>query len=413
MESANQKVIFEKTDVPVFVIYAYHYGQLGIMRSLGRVGVAVHGIDPHPTSAALFSRYCRKKFFWDVDGATPQATVDYLLKIGKEIGKRSILINTTDNSCNLLATYADLLSEWYIFPRLSPDLVRALTNKKEMNELAQKWDVPTAKVFIPSSTSDVKDYAQNAVFPVMLKEIYRGGAPGTGKRMFIAKTKDELLRLYSENEDPLSPNFMLQEYIPGGDDSIWMFNGYFNESSDCLFSLTGRKIRQSPVHTGVTSLGICLRNDQIDQMTRRMMKGIGYRGMVDIGYRYDARDGKYKVLDINPRIGSSFRLFVGDNGLDVPRAEYLDLTGQKVPSSRIVEGRKWVVEERDVISTIKYYRERSLTFKEWAGSFRGVKENAWFAPDDPRPFFVMCSKFARKALSKPNSSVLNPYSIFS
>ena len=92
------------------------------------------------------------------------------------------------------------------------------------------------------------------------------------------------------------------------------------------------------------------------------MKSIGYKGIVDIGYRYDARDGQYKVLDVNPRIGASFRLLVGDNGLDSPRAEYLDLTGQKVPPSQTVEGRKWFIEDRDLVSSFRYYREKSLNF---------------------------------------------------
>ena len=74
------------------------------------------------------------------------------------------------------------------------------------------------------------------------------------------------------------------------DDSIWMFNGYFNEKSDCLFGMTGRKIRQSTIHTGVTSLGVCLKNQVVDEMTRGFMKSIGYKGILDIGYRYDMRD---------------------------------------------------------------------------------------------------------------------------
>ena len=64
-------------------------------------------------------------------------------------------------------------------------------------------------------------------------------------------------------EDPADPNLMLQEYIPGGDDSIWMFNGYFDANSDCLAGFTGRKLRQTPPYTGVTSLGVCLPNDVV------------------------------------------------------------------------------------------------------------------------------------------------------
>src|SRR2546425_3495393 len=52
------------------------------------------------------------------------------------------------------------------------------------------------------------------------------------------------------SEDLEHPNLMLQEYIPGGEDSVWMFNGYFNEHSECLFGITGKKLRQrSEEHT--------------------------------------------------------------------------------------------------------------------------------------------------------------------
>jgi D-aspartate ligase len=47
------------------------------------------------------------------------------------------------------------------------------------------------------------------------------------------------------------------------------------------------------------------------------MQEIGYSGIVDIGYRYDRRDGEYKLLDVNPRVGATFRLFVDSNGMDV------------------------------------------------------------------------------------------------
>jgi D-aspartate ligase len=409
MTVKREKISVEDTSVPVVVLYTYHYGQLGVLRSFGRLGIAVHGVDPNPRSPGLFSRYCQKKFLYDVDAAPPRASVQYLLDVAKEIGKCSLLIHTTDSGAGWLADHADALSEGYIFPKLSKQLVLALANKKEMYFLAKKYSVPTPEACFPLSLGDIEEYVKDAVFPVVLKELYRGGSPRTGKRMFVAKTKAELFQFYNQCEDPSNPNFMLQEYIPGGDDSIWMFNGYFNEKSDCLFGMTGRKIRQSPVHTGVTSLGVCLKNPVVDEMTRGFMKSIGYKGILDIGYRYDMRDGKYKVLDINPRIGSTFRLFVGDNGLDVARAEYLDLTGQSVPSSEIVEGRKWFVEDRDLVSSFRYHYEKSLTFRQWLTSFRGVQESAWFAWDDLSPFFMMCARSSRKVLSKTDNSILNPY----
>ncbi len=408
-EKTNQ-ISIEDTSVPVVIMYVYHYGQVGAIRSLGRLGVSVRGIDPDPTAPGLFSRYCKGKFLWDVDGAKPQETVRYLLDVGKKIGQKSLLIHTTDISSTLLADYADELSERYIFPRVTPELVQGLASKKGLYFLAKKLGIPTPETCFPQSIDELDEYLKDAVFPIMVKEIFR--PPHAPKRMFIAKNRVDLFDFYCKYENAQNPNFMLQEYIPGGDDCIWFLNGYFDSNSECLYSIVGKKIRQSPIHTGVASLGICLKNEAVDQLTKRFMKSIGYRGILDIGYRYDARDGKYKVLDVNPRIGASFRLLVGNNGLDSPRAAYLDLTGQKVPASQIVEGRKWFIEDRDLVSSFRYYREKSLTFPNWVKSFRGVRESAWFAWDDPAPFFVMCARSSRKILSAKDRSVSNPYCLF-
>jgi predicted ATP-grasp superfamily ATP-dependent carboligase len=150
---------------------------------------------------------------------------------------------------------------------------------------------------------------------------------------------------------------------------------------------TGKKIRQHPIYTGATSLGILLDNPQVQESTRRLMKAVGYTGILDIGYRYDARDGMYKVLDINPRIGGTFRLFLADNGLDVVRAMYLDMTGQPIPASTARFGRKWMTEMADLKSCLDYRRDGKLTFAQWLRSFRGVEEFAFFAWDDLKPFW--------------------------
>src|SRR5262249_21875357 len=155
---------------------------------------------------------------------------------------------------------------------------------------------------------------------------------------------------YDRMHAPGHADLMLQEYIPGGVETQWMFNGYFDEESECRFGITGRKLRQNTAYTGMSSCAVCATNEDGEALTRRFMKAVGYRGILDIGYRYDARDGRYKVLDVNPRLGATFRLFVGDDGTDVVRALYRDLTGQPIPSSRACEGRKWVVEDLDLAS---------------------------------------------------------------
>ena len=135
----------------------------------------------------------------------------------------------------------------------------------------------------------------------------------------------------------------------------------------------------------------------VARLTADFMKAVGYRGILDIGYRYDARDGLYKLLDPNPRIGQTFRLFVDGHGMDVARYAYLDLTGQPLPAAEPVEGRRWLVEDNDFESCIAYRREGALSLGQWLASYRGVDEGAWFAWDDPVPFARMMWSLAAKA----------------
>jgi predicted ATP-grasp superfamily ATP-dependent carboligase len=118
------------------------------------------------------------------------------------------------------------------------------------------------------------------------------------------------------------------------------------------------------------------------------MKALRYRGILDTGYRWDARDGQYKLLDVNPRIGATFRLFVGADGMDVLRAVYLDLTGRPVPPSSANDGRQWLVEHLDLRSAMTYVRRGDISAGEWLRSLRHIDETAWWERMDPVPFLA-------------------------
>jgi predicted ATP-grasp superfamily ATP-dependent carboligase len=222
----------------------------------------------------------------------------------------------------------------------------------------------------------------------------------TGKKMVLVHNREELIENYKSLEDPDRPNLMLQEGIPGDDDQVWIFNGYFDEKSECLNPYTGHKVRQFPVHVGCASLGICKWNEEVANTTMNFMKALGYRGILDIGYRLDPRDGKYKVLDINPRIGQAFRIFVAENNSDVARDLYLDLSGQKREKTTPCELRQWVIEDFDFISSVDYYYEGTLTIRQWWKSFKGLQEGAWWYIRDPWPFTFMAAALIKRQLKR-------------
>lgn len=381
----------------MLVLGAHNYGSLGIIRSLGRLGIPVHAVDADSGRPEARSRYLRDRFATDLERLTPEASVDHLLEIGRRIGRPTLLIPTWDEMSVLVSDYQDVLAERFIFPRQPAGLAAGLADKRTMHRLAHEHAVATPDVTVPVDLEEVRGFAREATFPVMLKGIDGDRLQRrTGKKMVIVKDPAELVSLYEAMEDPADPNLMLQEYIPGDEPDVWMFNGYFDARSDCLAGFTGRKLRQWPAYVGVTSLGVCLPNEVVRETTERWMRSLGYRGILDIGYRYDARDGQYKVLDVNPRIGATFRLFVARNGLDVVRAMYLDLTGQPVPASQQVDGRKWIVEGFDLNSATHHRRDGSLTIRNWAASLKGVRESGYFGRDDLSPFLHVTASFTSR-----------------
>lgn len=376
--------------VPVVVLKSQHHSGLCIARSLGRLGVPVYIVDSRPFAPAARSRYCAGRLTWDLDQSPASESVEYLLSVAKRIGGCPLLVPTFDTTAIFVAENAERLRSEFRFPAQDPALVNSLYSKKGMHFLARRCGVPTPEAFFPQSRAEVVQFNERTTFPVMVKPIedrLSRGRVGTAKR--VVHSRQELLDVYERTEDPRQPNLLLQEYIPGGAETIVMFNGYFDDKSECLVGFTGKKLRQFPAYTGPTCLGICETNETVARLTKLFMKAIGYRGILDIGYRYDARDGLYKVLDVNPRIGSTFRLFTGGNGLDVVRALYLDMTGQPVPESQVVEGRKWIVEEYDLVSSMRYLMDGQLTPAEWIRSFRGVQETTCFASDDLLPMLAI------------------------
>lgn len=382
---------------------------VAVARSLGRLGVAVHAVYAGAGAVGARSRYIRSRSAWSLAQAAGPATLRHLRERAREAGGMPLLIPTDDVATLFVAQYSDALREWFRFPAQPPGLPQQLAGKRTLQALCDAHGIDSARCEYPASRQDLLRILQDWQFPGVLKSIdpdllrQRPGA----KSVTIASTPAELVAAYDAMEVPGHPNLMLQEYIPGNADSVWMFNGCFDAQSDCIFGLTGQKLRQSPIRTGATSLGVCVSNPIVLETTRRFMKAIGYRGIVDLGYRYDARDGRYKLLDVNPRIGATFRLFVAGGGMDVARALYLNSTGQPVPAQGPADGRRWLVELRDLRSAHQLRRERQLTAWRWLRSYAGVRETAWFATDDLEPFFRMLGHYARRG-ARPRQPAASP-----
>jgi len=362
------------------------HGPLGIARSLGRLGVEVHLATPDARTPAGFSRYVVRSWVLG-DRTDDAAALGTLQALVQETGGRPVLIAADDVAALFVDRQIEQLRRSFLLPDQPAGLPAELSNKRLLHERCLALGIPTPQARIPHSIAEARAAAAELGFPVVVKaaDPLQLGATGGPASVTIVREPARLEALFAHLDPATLPDLLLQEYIPGDSTSVWMFNGYFARDGSCPIGIVGQKIRQAPPRTGATSLGIVLDNPAVRDLSVTFLQRLGYRGIVDMGVRYDARDGQYKMLDVNPRIGASFRLFVGSEGLDVARALYLDLTGQPIAPATAELGRRWWVEDRDTATALKLMRSGDLGIPSYFGSLRGIDERALLARDDLRP----------------------------
>lgn len=386
-----------------------HHGGLGAIRSLGRLGVPVYGVHEDPLAPAAHSRYLHGRCIWQPPVDNVEQIRAGLVTLAERIGRRAVLIPTDDAGAIFLDEHGADLRRWFLFPHPPAGLPRRLAGKYTLHQLCRELGVPGVAATLPESLADAQDFADRVGFPLVAKLArpwLTASAPGV-RSTSVIHTRDELVPAYHACVGQHGAALMLQEYIPHRRGQDFFFHGYGDTRSRCRPGFVGIKERSYPAHAGLTSLGRWVDNPELHRQATELVSRLGFRGIVDLDYRWDPRDGQYKLLDFNPRLGAQFRLFHDAAGVDVVVAAHLDLTGRDVPAVSPRIGRSFLVENYDPIAALRY-RRHGLDLKSWVASVRRVDELAWFARDDLAPFGLMCLRMGWRAMTRPLRGARRP-----
>ncbi|MGW6060836.1 carboxylate--amine ligase [Streptomyces sp. NPDC055189] len=386
-------------EVPGLIVkfgnYPLHHGGVGAIRSLGRLGVPMYAITEDRYTPAAASRHLTRAFPWPTTGAEePERLVEGMLRLARRIGRPTVLIPTDEEAAVLIAEHQEPLSAaGFLFPRVEPKLPRRLASKQGLHELCVEHGIASPAASFPECYGDIEEFAATALFPVVAKNreaFTRRSRPAVNGTTRI-ETPSGLLGLARDWGE--RPGVILQEYLPREQAEDWIVHAYFDADSTPRAMFTGVKVRSWPPHAGMTANAYVVDNPELADLAARFIKQIGFTGVVDLDLRYDRRDGQYKLLDFNPRMGAQFRLFESEAGIDVVRAMHLHLTGRPVPKGEQRAGHRYVVENIDLPALLAYRRSGYTT--PHAPPHASGTELAWLAADDMKPFFTMLARFVR------------------
>lgn len=384
--------------VPALIVkfgdYPLHHGGVGAIRSLGRLGVPMYAITEDRYTPAAASRYLTRAFVWPTTGTEePGRLVEGLIRIGRRIGRPAVLVPTDEEAAVLIAEHQHELADRFLFPRVESGLPRRLASKQGLHELCVEHGIASPSAAFPQAYGDIVAFAEKGRFPVVAKNreaFVRRSRPAVNGTTRIA-TREGLLALARDWGE--QPGVILQEYLPREEAEDWIVHAYFDRDSTPLAMFTGVKVRSWPPHAGMTANAYVVDNPELADLAARFIKQIGFTGIIDLDLRFDRRDGQYKLLDFNPRMGAQFRLFENESGVDVVRAMHLDLTGRPVPEGEQRAGHRYIVENIDLPALLAYRRSGYTT--PHAPARASGTELAWLAGDDPLPFLTMLARFVR------------------
>ncbi|MER7719038.1 ATP-grasp domain-containing protein [Streptomyces flaveolus] len=360
----------------------FHHGTLGAVRSLGRAGVEVHVVADSAGSPLPKSRYVRRMHPPPLPGASADDILTVLRRVAGEVASPAVLIPMDDASAIAVARMRDALAPSYLLPAMPDALAERVADKGELAAVCAAADVPHPVTLVPDSAAGAADAVRRLGVPVVAKWSRPWLLPaGSGLRStLLVRSPEQARELYLRTAEAGSP-LLLQTYLPPGPDRDWFFHGYADGSGAVRAGGPGRKQLAWPRGAGLTAVGRWTPNPRVRELAERLTGELGYRGIFDLDFRRCGTTGRYHLLDFNPRPGAQFRLFADSAGLDVVRAQHLDLTGRPLPDGAPLAGRAFVVENYAPLTALRPAPDG--------------RELAWYARDDPAPGWAMWALWGR------------------
>jgi len=119
---------------------------------------------------------------------------------------------------------------------------------------------------------------------------------------------------------------MLVELIPGLDDRLCSYYTYLDERGEPLFDFTKRVIRRNPPGMGGACYHVTDWIPEICEPALKLFRHVGLRGLANVEFKRDDRDGQYKLIECNARFTAS-NCLIERAGFDLARFVYNRVAG--------------------------------------------------------------------------------------
>lgn len=355
---------------------------LGIVRSLGRRGVPVWVLTDGQWLAAT-SRYARRSLRLP---ASQHEQLALLMEIGADLTGWT-LFPTDDEGAALLARHHDALAERFRLTVPPWRVLRWAYDKRLTHELADALGIDQPETHFPASRAALAALAPS--FPAILKPAFKPSENAfTHAKAWRVENRDELVAGYDQACRHVPADAILvQELIPGGGEMQYSV-GALCHAGDVLALVVARRIRQYPVEFGRSSSFVeTIEQPEVEEAAIDLLGAMGYSGLAEVEFKRDPRDGRFKLLEVNPRTWG-WQTVAARAGVDFPHLAWRLARGESVRPARARPGVGWVHLVADLPAALGEMCRGRLSPVGYLRSLCRPFEPALLAGDDPLPAAV-------------------------
>jgi predicted ATP-grasp superfamily ATP-dependent carboligase len=226
-------------------------------------------------------------------------------------------------------------------------------------------------------------------YPVILKPaVNHHFFPQTNLKALAANNAAELYARFAQMSRYIpASEILVQERIPGNGESQFSFCGICS-GGKVTDSLVAKRRRQFPIDFGNASTFVeTTEQCVVESGGRSFLESIGFDGMGEVEFKYDTRDGKYKILDVNSRPWGWHTLGKAA-GVDFSYLLWRQRVGLPAPAASECRAAAWIREITDAAAILKAYN-RPAEIKVLLKAIRSRRLTfATFGFLDPIPFFA-------------------------
>lgn len=356
---------------------------LSVARSLGARGVPIHYIGDRWANVR-FSRYLTSFVALE-----PGPANRYMAPLRRSGLVGAVVIPCGDDGLEFVArNRQELASLGFIAIDAQDDMLLAMLDKEKTYEIARRAGIPAPATVHIEDPGMLPDAISRIGLPAALKpRVSHDYARHFAGKAVVAENVSQAEASYREISSR-GIDLLMTEIIPGPEGTYWGYYAYIDESGSRLLEFTKRKLRQFPLGFGLGTLHRMEPNDSVLQVGRRFVEAAGLRGLVNVEFKQDDRDGSYVLIECNHRITAANEL-MRSSGIDLAHFVYARLVGEAC--SCVEERRAGVAlwwPFRDTIAALAQMRAGELGFAQWLDGLRGRIVFPFFTLSDPLPVFA-------------------------